>query len=206
MVDGVGGAEGLKELTPFFPSRRVASSSSSFAFSLSSSPSTSNFPSTSHTSPLLPSSWPSELLIELPSCSRIRVRSLFPHPPPVLRSCLPSVVPHLRPRHAHSLHRYPYLFQTSSWFYFLFANLELTSFLPALRSSFAFSPLFPRTEQSLKAPPYVLLDLTHRDSKTRSLLEIVECRDSIWRDVFSLEAGLGGLVGKEEGGVLLGAF
>lgn len=84
----------------------------------------------------------------------------------------------------------------------LISPLSLLPALPPFRSSSSSRP----TEQSLKAPPYVLLDLTHRDSKTRSLLEIVECRDSIWRDVFSLEAGLGGLVGKEEGGVLLGAF
>ncbi|KAL7410694.1 U3-containing 90S pre-ribosomal complex subunit-domain containing protein, partial [Mrakia frigida] len=83
--------------------------------------------------------------------------------------------------------------------------LSTTSILMAVGTPHRIAELLKDSKQSLKAPPYVLLDLTHRDSKTRSLLEIVECRDSIWRDVFSLEAGLGGLVGREEGGVLLGA-
>jgi hypothetical protein len=104
-------------------------------------------------------------------------------------------------------HRIAELLKDSSAYLCLapFLSLTLSRFSTDIQLTLA-SSLFATVtaEQSLKPPPYVLLDLTHRDSKTRSRLEIVECRDAIWRDVFSLEAGLGELV--KEGKIQLGAF
>lgn len=64
------------------------------------------------------------------------------------------------------------------------------------------------TKDALQPPPYILFDLTHKDTKARSLLESLECRDQIWKDVLGKDGLLDRLklADDQEGSVKLGAF
>lgn len=48
--------------------------------------------------------------------------------------------------------------------------------------------------EALHPPSYVLLDFVHRDAKNRSLLEMTECRDQIWKEVLGPTEPTGGLL------------
>ncbi|CED84815.1 Predicted DEAD-box-containing helicase [Phaffia rhodozyma] len=61
---------------------------------------------------------------------------------------------------------------------------------------------------ALKPPPYILLDLTYKDAKSRTLLESPEGRAQIWKDVLGKDSLLDRLrlEDQDEGAVRIGAF